>query len=294
MVNYNASRGTEVLSQDEIDQLLTAINAGESEDENFRPAADTQRYSDNPDLITIETGRGRVTIENMDDLSQYLLERKEPEDNYGLYSHDVTTLKFFDDKNGEKILADIEQKNKSEKMGNRTIPGTKIKLINYSYCPKCNAVYTMKELTEYYAHPRIDTRFKNLAEQYREDTRVCCKECGEYFLPTLVISDGTPKNEVQHLCRVQIIHALESFYKKSFKQNVLTTNKRNVVQYENTKNIWNDVLLEQITPKPTLVSNLLQYSPAKCIINLVEGVNIKKGDFLFGGWGGSDYKDYWK
>ena len=34
---------TEVLSQEEIDQLLTAINAGESEPEDFRPAADTRK-----------------------------------------------------------------------------------------------------------------------------------------------------------------------------------------------------------------------------------------------------------
>ncbi|MDR0554417.1 MAG: flagellar motor switch protein FliM [Treponema sp.] len=34
---------TEVLSQDEIDQLLTAINAGETEPDDFRPAADTRK-----------------------------------------------------------------------------------------------------------------------------------------------------------------------------------------------------------------------------------------------------------
>jgi flagellar motor switch protein FliM len=34
---------TEVLSQDEIDQLLTAINAGETEAEEFRPAADMRK-----------------------------------------------------------------------------------------------------------------------------------------------------------------------------------------------------------------------------------------------------------
>jgi flagellar motor switch protein FliM len=34
---------TEVLSQDEIDQLLTAINAGEAEPEEFRPTADTRK-----------------------------------------------------------------------------------------------------------------------------------------------------------------------------------------------------------------------------------------------------------
>ncbi|GHT82547.1 flagellar motor switch protein FliM [Spirochaetia bacterium] len=34
---------TEVLSQDEIDQLLTAISAGETEPEDFKPAADTRK-----------------------------------------------------------------------------------------------------------------------------------------------------------------------------------------------------------------------------------------------------------
>jgi flagellar motor switch protein FliM len=34
---------TEVLSQDEIDQLLSAINAGETEPEDFKPAADTRK-----------------------------------------------------------------------------------------------------------------------------------------------------------------------------------------------------------------------------------------------------------
>ncbi|MCX7655648.1 MAG: flagellar motor switch protein FliM [Treponemataceae bacterium] len=34
---------TEVLSQEEIDQLLTAINAGETEPEEFKPAADTRK-----------------------------------------------------------------------------------------------------------------------------------------------------------------------------------------------------------------------------------------------------------
>ena len=34
---------TEVMSQDEIDQLLTAINAGDTEPEDFRPAAETRK-----------------------------------------------------------------------------------------------------------------------------------------------------------------------------------------------------------------------------------------------------------
>ena len=33
----------EVLSQDEIDQLLTAISSGETEQEDFRPVSDTRK-----------------------------------------------------------------------------------------------------------------------------------------------------------------------------------------------------------------------------------------------------------
>lgn len=273
---------TEVLTEDEIDQLLTAIGSGDTGSPGYverDPETGTHRF---------------VPIKSLDDMSKYLTNRKTPEDHYGLFTHDASVLSFFNDKDGEKLLADIEQKNKEQGMGNRKIPGTNIKLINYSYCPKCNAVYSMLDLTEYYAHPKPDPQFKDSAEQYRQDTRVCCNECGTYFLPALIISDGTPRNEVQHLCRVQTIHSIERFYKETFKKNVLTSSKRNIVQYENTKNIWNDVLLEELTPKPTLIANLIQYSPAPCIVNLIDGTNIKKGDFLYGGWGGSEYKDYWK
>jgi flagellar motor switch protein FliM len=34
---------TEILSQEEIDQLLTAINAGDTEPVDFKPAADTRK-----------------------------------------------------------------------------------------------------------------------------------------------------------------------------------------------------------------------------------------------------------
>jgi hypothetical protein len=37
-------------------------------------------------------------------------------------------------------------------------------------------------------------------------------------------------------------------------------------------------------PKPTLISNLLQYTPPNLVLNLINGVNAKKGDVLFGNW----------
>jgi hypothetical protein len=34
--------------------------------------------------------------------------------------------------------------------------------------------------------------------------------------------------------------------------------------------------------KPTLISNLIQYTPANIVLNLIEGSNVKNGDLLFG------------
>jgi hypothetical protein len=112
MINYNSNYGhSEILNQEEIDQLLTAINDDDTETEPMYK----KQTPKNQDFIAIETDKYNfVTIENLDDLSQYLSDRKTPEETYGLYTHDITTLKFFDDKNGEKILADIEQKNKEQ------------------------------------------------------------------------------------------------------------------------------------------------------------------------------------
>jgi len=37
--------------------------------------------------------------------------------------------------------------------------------------------------------------------------------------------------------------------------------------------------------KPTLIANMLQYTPANLVINLMDGTNIEKGDVLYGWWG---------
>ena len=172
-------------------------------------------------------------------------------------------------------------------MGNFKIPNTKIKLINFSICPKCAHVFSFKELIDY-LNPKPDNTFKNRAEQYREDTRVFCHECETYFLPALVIVDGTPKNEVQFLCRVQTTNAIESFYRNMGK-NVLSAKKENIMERKEAggkivKAIRNDVSLKEMSPKQTLISNLLQYTPANLVLNLIDGSNFKKGDVLFGAW----------
>jgi hypothetical protein len=120
-------------------------------------------------------------------------------------------------------------------------------------------------------------------EQIREDTRVCCPVCGKYFLPALVIVDGTPKNEVQFLCRMQTVSAIEKFFLEKGR-NVLSRNKDNISKGNPFITIRNDVELKQLEPKPTLISNMLQYTPANLIPNLLDGSNVEKGDILFGKW----------
>jgi hypothetical protein len=249
----------ELLSQDEIDRLLTAINNGPNTDSAFK---------DIEEFTTFLTKRGKV------------------EEYYGPF-HDITMCRFFESENNGNLLADIEQKNKEQGMGNFQIPNTNIKLINYSICPKCGHVFSFKELTDYYANPKTDTTFKNRAEQYREDTRVFCHECSTCFLPALVIVDGTPKNEVQFLCRTQTVNAIEEFYRNKGKD-VLSKKKENVMIREaegkTLRAIRNDVSLKQLSAKPALVSNLLQYTPANLALNLIDGSNYQKGDVLFGAW----------
>ena len=262
----------EVLSQDEIDQLLTAINAGDSES---RPA---NKYR------------------SVDEFSAYLLARRPTENGpvYGAATHsfiaDATVISYRNFPGGEELLADIERKNAEQNMGNRTIPGTNIKLINFSVCPKCAKVFSFKDLSSYYAKPKKDARFRDLRDQYRHDTRVYCHDCDTYFLPALVISDGTPRSETQFLCRVQTMSAIERFYKERYGENVLSRKKANILTKaasETTTAVRNDIYLKDMESRPTLITNLIQYTPAPLVVNLIDGTNHSKRDVLFGVWGGA-------
>jgi hypothetical protein len=188
----------EVLSQDEIDQLLTDIGAS--------------------------TGNVGNSFKSTEEFEKYLLNRKhKPEKHYGIFDRDITMCKFFDTNDNENILSEIKQKNKEQGFGNIKIPNTKIMLINYSFCPKCKTIYSFNEVMDYYMNPKLDTRYKNRAWQAREDTRFYCKVCNTYFLPSLIISDGTPKNEVQFLCRTQTIDAIEKYF---FEKNTRVLTKK--------------------------------------------------------------------
>jgi len=245
----------EVLTQEEIDQLLTAIAPGD----------------DFPDF----------TIEKFE---EYLLKRNhEKEKPYGIFDKNITMCRYFDGGKNESILQDIKQKNEEQKMGNIKIPNTNITLLNYSICYNCKAIFSFKEITEYYMNPKPDALFSSRASQYRKDTRVCCKNCNTYFLPSLVIADGTPKNEVQFLCRTQTIEAVEKYFLQE-NIRVLTRNKDNIVHKGNLQAIKNDVYLKKLHKKPTLITNMIQYTPYNYIMNFIEGTNVKKGDLLFDQW----------
>jgi hypothetical protein len=247
---------TEVLSQNEIDQLLAAIN----------------------------TGYAKNSFENIEAFEEYLLKRKfEPENPYGIFDKDITVNRFFETKDNENVLEEIRKKNEEQGFGNIKIPNTNIMLINYSFCPKCKRAYSFNEVMSYYMNPKPDTRYRNISWQFREDTRFYCNECNTYFLPSLIISDGTPKNEVQFLCRTQTIDTIEKYFSKKDIR-VLTRKNKNIVQKGSLKAIRNDVFLKDLEKKPTLISNMLQYTPINLIKNLIDGTNVEKEDLLFDQW----------
>jgi hypothetical protein len=239
------------------------------------------------DALLSGVGNVPTVVKNMDDFMDYLENRRfYGEKPYGAhdFTSQVSVLRFSATQNGENILADIEAKNEAEGMGNITITGTNIRLINFSYCPQCKSIFSYKEVVEYYKNPVPDPSFASMHDQYRQDTRVRCSHCGTYFLPALVIEDGTPKNETQFLCRVQTVHVIENFYMKKHGRPVLTRKKQNHITAHNKWAFLNDVAINDMLEKPTLITNLLQYTPPNLMQNIIEGKNVEKCDILYGEW----------
>lgn len=230
-----------------------------------------------------ETGDSPPASERLTRLLVYPFEREAP-----LGRRQARVSRFSLTKNAERILADIEQKNTAQSMGNISIPNTNIKLINFSVCPQCGRVFTFKDLADYYRNPKADPLFKNRGEQLRLDTGVCCDECGDWFLPSLVISDGSPKNEVQFLCKMQTVEAVEWFFARQ-ERRVLSKKKENIQQGEGFITIRNDVAVQDLASKPALICNMLQYTPTDLLPNFIDGTNVEKGDILFGKWRASYY-----
>jgi hypothetical protein len=75
----------EILSQEEICQLLDAINAGGGTNNGF---------------------------ESIDAFEKYLTTRKiQPEKPYGIFDNDVSICRFFDSQNNDNSMADLTEKN---------------------------------------------------------------------------------------------------------------------------------------------------------------------------------------
>jgi hypothetical protein len=258
----------EVLSQDEIDQLLSAIDSAEAMPQKL-----------------MGTIRGFVKKGfAFKEFQKFLTSRKfEPEEPYGIFDKDVSVCRFFDGKDNNHLLKKIRAKNQKQGMGKIVIPNTQIELLNYSVCPKWGDVFSFQDLMEYYKAPVSDDRFSNKIEQFRKDTRVCCSKCKTFFLPALLVIDGTPKNETQFLCRIQIIDAIEAYLSKK-QILVLTKNRANLLYSKELVALKNDVFLKDLEEKPTLITNLLQYTPPNLMGNLIDGSNVENGDTVFGQW----------
>ena len=248
---------TEILSQEEIDQLLTAISVD---------------------------GNCENKFSSIEYFEKFMLKRNQTQEKpYGIFDKDISICSYFSSGSSEKLLEEIRLKNESEGYGNIKIPNTDITLFNYSICSKCKTIFSFNDIKKYYLNPKPDRRYNNKAHQFRTDTRVFCNNCHTYFLPSLVISDGTPRNEVQFLCRTQTIDAIENFFiKKDVK--VLTKNSNNIVLYKNLKAIKNDIYIKNLEEKPALITNMIQYTPFNLILNLIDGTNVRKGDLLFDQW----------
>jgi len=255
-------RDGHLLSDDEIDLLLRSINKGF----NANDFSDVNQFLD------------------------YLTYRQQlPEKTYGMYESDISVCRFFTSERGEKqenILADIRKLNEEQNMGNIKIPGTDVEIINYSPCPKCGHIHSFADVFNYYQHPTPDPVFKNAQEQYAMDTRVQCKECNDYFLPALIVSDGSPKVEHQMICRMQTVREVGVFMKSQYKLDVLVYKKENIlVQPETQKRAWrNDVDAKLLKSRQGLFTNFLQYTPAPLMLNFLGRKNLELQEPLYGVW----------
>jgi len=257
-----------ILTDDEIDRLLSAINHG----------YDANKFESTDEFLSFLTLREKVVLE---------------EKTYGMYESDVSVVRFFEDSNRgdkkENILADIKRLNQEQGMGNVKIPGTSIEIINYSPCPKCGHVHSFSDVFNYYQNPTPDPTYKSRRLQYQLDTRVMCVECKVFFLPALIISDGTPRNEHQMICRSQTIREVCVFMRETTRIDVLWMKNENIlddVRDDGTAvRAWrNDVDAKVLKKRPGLFSNMLQYTPANLMLDFISRKNLEKEEPLFGAW----------
>jgi hypothetical protein len=251
-------------------------------------------------LNALRNGWEANNFESTEEMLEFLKFREAvPEKVYGMFEQDITICRFFSGKIGEKqenILADIRAINEKEGMGNIKVPDTSLEIINYSPCPKCETVHSFSDIFHYYMHPTPDETFKNENEQRSLDTRVQCKECGSYFLPALIITDGNPRNEYQMICRSQTLREVTVFMQQEFKLRVLTLDKNNILPHPtNAKKAgWrNDIDSSKLKLRPALFANVLQYTPAPLMLDFLSRKNLVEKEPIFGAWCNKDAVTYY-
>ena len=207
-----------------------------------------------------------------------------PEKTYGKIPKDTPVVTFFaGGPKAENRLADIRAKNIDEGTGKIQINGTAIELINYSCCPNCGELFSFKEVQHYFRNPHpiegMDRR-----QQFMHDTRLRCSRCGTFFVPSLVICCGSPRSEVQDLCRVQTVYAVkECFFAQD--KDVLTRNPKNIKgNGKGQRAIINDVYIDGLKERPALIANFVKHTPARLVPSFITAKNIPNKSLLFGLW----------
>jgi len=70
----------------------------------------------------------------------------------------------------------------------------------------------------------------------------------------------------------------------SYSIKVLTKEKSNIMYKGGIRAFKNDVLIMDLEGKPTLITNIIQYTPFRLITNFIDGTNVEKGALLFDEW----------
>lgn len=211
----------------------------------------------------------------------------EPETQYGRGFEEMMSVtpapRFFEDANAESVLADIEALNRKHGVSDVVVPGTAVKLVNYTYCPKCRTVHSRRDVLTYFSNPKPpEDRLIPRRQQLRGDARVACKSCGEMFLPSLLVVDGKPTSECPFLGTLQTIDAIEVVYLRRYKRKVLTRNPQNVLMRRGRRVVRNDVMVGDLMDHPTLIANLVLHTPPRLVEPLLLGRNLEREDPLMG------------
>ncbi|MDX2470967.1 MAG: hypothetical protein QNL04_10375 [SAR324 cluster bacterium] len=243
-----------------------------------------QEYNDEDAILEFVIENLCPPVETLKQLEDFLLERNSSSDNpIELFIKDASVIRFQNDLKSKFILSAIKQKNETKGMGTLKIKGSKIELINFTFCPKCKKAFSFKELKNEYLRPRtiIDKTRQSKASQ---NARVHCLNCKTWFLPALIISDGTPTQQIEFLCRSQTIDAIELYMAKKGKSVLRKNNVNKMTNNDGLKAIANDLDYEDLLEYPTLLVNLMQYTPFNLVMSFLQRKNLQTREPLCGVW----------